>query len=108
MLAAEYRPRAAYDVESIVTYIGQVLHSPQAARTWYENLKNAVSTLCENPDLGRAFEDDRLSLQGRRTFLVGQYRLFYSHDTEMLTIWRVIHTSQDIDDYAIVDLVDQA
>lgn len=106
MLTAEYRPRTAYDVESIVTYIGQVLHSPQAARTWYENLKNTVTTLCENPDLGRVFEDDRLSLKGRRTFLAGHYRLLYSHDAEKLTVWRVVHTSQDIDDYAIVDLVD--
>ena len=106
MLTAEYRPRAAYDVESTVTYIGQVLHSPQAARTWYEDLKSAVAALCENPDLGRVFEDDRLSLKGRRTFLVGRYRLFYSYDAEKLTVWRVVHTSQDIDDYAIVDLVD--
>ncbi len=104
MRKPEYRPRAAYDAESIVTYIGQILKSPKAARAWYENLKDTVSTLCATPDLGRVFEDDRLAIKERRAFLVGKYRLFYSYDTEKLTIWRVIHTSQDIDDYAIVDL----
>lgn len=28
MLEPEYRPRAAYDVESIVTYMGHILKSP--------------------------------------------------------------------------------
>ena len=106
MLEPEYRPRAAYDVESIVTYMGQILKSPQAARAWYENLKNTVSTLCTTPDLGRVFEDERLAIKERRTFLVGKYRLFYSYDADKLTVWRVVHTSRNIDDYAIVDLSD--
>lgn len=106
MLTPEYRPRAAYDIESIVTYIGQVQGMPKAARQWYEHLKNAVAKLCEMPDLGRTFEDERLSMKERRTFLVGSYRLFYSYSDSTLTIWRVLHTSRNIDDYAIVDLTD--
>ncbi|WP_140396383.1 type II toxin-antitoxin system RelE/ParE family toxin [Gordonibacter sp. An230] len=101
-----YRPRASYDIESVVAYIGHVLDSPNAARAWYEQMKGAVSLLCQNPDLGRPFEDDRLALKDRRSFLVGKYRLFYSYSADTLTVWRVVHTSQDMDDYALVDLVD--
>ncbi len=106
MLKAEYRPRAAYDVESIVTYIAQIHKAPLTARAWYEKLKDNVALLCENPDLGRIFSDERLTLKERRTFLVGQYRLFYSYNKDTLTIWRILHTSQDIDDYSLVDLSD--
>ena len=69
----------------------------------------AVLLLCEMPDLGKPFEDDRLAVKGRRTHLVGSYRLFYSYSADALTVvWRVIHTARDIDDYALVDLADWA
>ncbi|MEQ3362513.1 type II toxin-antitoxin system RelE/ParE family toxin [Raoultibacter massiliensis] len=106
MRTAIYRPRAAYDIESIVLYLGQVAQSPDKARTWYDSLQSSVKLLCEFPDLGRTFEDERLTIQGRRTYLVGAYRLFYSYSESELIVWRVVHTSQDIDDYAIVDLCD--
>ena len=48
-----YRPRAAFDVESIVTYISVVLHSPQAAENWYAQLLEALDLLCGQPMLGR-------------------------------------------------------
>lgn len=105
-LKPAYRPRASYDIESIVVYIGQVLDSPNAARAWYERLRDTVALLCETPDLGRPFEDDRLAFKDRRSFLVGKYRLFYSYSADTLTVWRVVHSSQDMDDYALVDLVD--
>lgn len=104
MREPELRPRAAYDVESIVTYISFVLGSPQAAAEWYEGFRAALDLLCEQPDLGRAFHDERLRIQGRRTYLVGSYRVFYSYDAATLTVWRVLHTTQDMDDYALVDL----
>lgn len=61
---------------------------------------------CAMSDLGRPFDDDRLALYGRRTYLVGKYRMFYSYSDEQLTVWRVVHVSQDLDDYALVDLTD--
>lgn len=104
MLAPTYRPRAAYDIESAVLYIATILDSPQAARSWYESLVAKVELLCEFPDIGRILDDDRLLARGMRTHLVGSYRLFFSYDEDELVVWRVIHASQDIDDYALVDL----
>lgn len=105
-LTPMYRPWARYDIESIVVYIGQVPGPPKAVRAWFDSLKEAVSLLCGMPDLGHPFEDDRLVLKGRRSYLVGSYRLFYSYSADVLTVWRVVHVSQDIDDYALVDLID--
>lgn len=103
MLIPAYRPRAALDLESLVVYIGEVLHAPQAARNAYAAIVEAVDQLCATPTLGRPFVDDRLEREGYRSYLAGQYRIFYTHGDEVLTVWRIIHTRQDLDDYALID-----
>ena len=101
-----WRPRATYDIESAVAYLGQVLENPAAARNLYIRVKDQVELLCRFPDMGKPFTDPFLEGRGYRTFLVDQYRLFYTHDEATLTIWRFIHTRRDIDAYALVDFSD--
>ena len=103
MLTPAFRPRAAFDLESLVVYLGEVLGSPQAARETYAAIIDAVDRLCEMPTLGRPFFDDALEREGYRWHLVGHYRIFYTHSAEVLTVWRVLHTRQDLDDYALID-----
>lgn len=105
-LQPQWRPRALYDIESAVAYLGQVLENPLAAKTLYERVRDQIDLLCRFPDMGKPFADPLLEEHGYRTFLVDQYRLFYTHDEETLTIWRFVHTRRDIDDYALIDLVD--
>ena len=104
--SVDYRPRAAYDIESIVVYVGQILGSPRAAKDWYDQLMSTLDSLADLPTLGKRFDDELLSHHDMRTFRVGQYRLFYTFDERTLTVWRVLHTRQDIDDYAIMTLKD--
>ena len=75
-----YRPKAAYDIESAVVCVGQVLE--------------------------KRFDDELLTHHGMRTYRVGQYRLFYTFTEEALTLWRVLHTRHDLDDYALMSLDD--
>lgn len=106
MLASLLRPRAFYDLESIAVYLGEALGLPHKAREVYAKVVEAIDLLCELPDLGRPFDDEMLHVKGVRTYRVGAYRTFYSHDDTTLTVWRVIHMSQDLDDFALVDLAD--
>lgn len=101
MLTPVYRPRAAFDIESIVLYVGEVLKSPQAAKRLYESLRDKVHELCEMPTIGRVFRDELLGRQ-YRCALFENYRIFYSYDEAELTVWRVVHTRQDIDDFALI------
>lgn len=98
-----YRPRAAFDLESIVIYIGEVRGNRTAARQIYASIKKEVEELTAMPTLGRPFLDDALGRQDFRSWLAGSYRVFYTFDDEALTVWRVIHTRQDIDDFALID-----
>ena len=102
-LQPQWRPRALYDIESAVAYLGQVLENPLAAKALYERVRDQADLLCRFPDMGKPFADTLLEGRGYRTFLGDKYRLFYTHDDETLTIWRFVHTHRDIDDYALVD-----
>ena len=104
MREATYRPRAAHDLESILVYLGEVQKAPQAARDLYSEIETAIDLLCETPEPGRRFADKTLVHDDYRSWLVGSYRIFYSYDSELLTIWRIIHTRQDRDGYSIVDI----
>ena len=102
MLEARYRPRAELDIHSAVLYTGEVLGNPVAARKLYEKLMEAIERLRNVPTLGRVFFDDRLEGKGYRSFLVGNYRVFYSFTESELTVWRVVHVRQDIDDFEVI------
>ncbi|HIT44768.1 MAG TPA: type II toxin-antitoxin system RelE/ParE family toxin [Candidatus Aphodovivens excrementavium] len=105
-LEPNWRPRAAHDVESAVVYVGEVLGKPKAAKKLYEDIIVQIEQLRLFPELGRLFSDSILEGRGYRSFLVGRHRIFYSFDEEALTIWRVVHVRQDIDDYALADLLE--
>jgi len=99
----EYRPRAAFDLESIVVYVGEAQGAPRAAKRLYGEIISAVDLLSEMPTLGRRIKDDALSGEAYRWYLSGQYRIFYTYDEDTLLVWRIIHVRQDIDDYAMVE-----
>lgn len=92
------------DLESIAIYIGEVKGLSKAAKNVYAQIMDAVDLLCEMPDLGKQFGDSALEVRGYRTYLAGNYRIFYAHDEETLIIWRIIHVRQDIDDYGLVEM----
>ena len=104
MLKGEFRRRVLFDLESIVIYMGEVLGSSKAAKGIYTQIMDGVGTLCEMPDLGKQFGDSALEAGGYRTYLVGNYRIFYTYNEETLMVWRIVHARQDIDDYGLVGL----
>ena len=92
------------DLESIAIYIGEVKGSFKAAKNVYAQIMDAVDLLCEMPDLGKQFGDSALEVRGCRTYLLGNYRIFYTRDEETLMIWCIVHVRQDIDVYGLVEL----
>lgn len=100
---ADLPPPRGLDLESIIIYVGEVCRNPAAARQTYTSIKAAVKELCAMPTLGRPFIDEALGRRDIRSWLVGNYRVFYTYDEEFLTVRRVIHTRQDIDDFALID-----
>lgn len=103
MLEVTIRPRAQLDLESIYIHIAIVLGSPQAANQTLEKIYGTLERLREFPALGKTWNDSELSRPYRR-MLCGSYWIYYTFTDDELTVWRVFHTSQNIDDYTYVDL----
>lgn len=100
-----YRPRAALDLESAILYVGETCAAPKAAKQLYTSITEALDSLSALPTLGKLFQDDNLAQDSYRSWLVGNYRIFYTYDDEWLTVWRIVHTRQDIGDSALEDIL---
>lgn len=104
MPSVVFRPRAKRDLESAVIYIGEVLDSPEAARKLARSVFDTLELVCSTPRMGMVFEDASLENRVYRWILVDKYRLFYTFENETVTVWRILHCQQDIDDFALMDI----
>ena len=102
MLELRYRRRALLDLESIAVYLGEALGLPNVARQTVADIQQALERLCEFPDLGKPHSDNSLEGQGYKTYIVGNYRIVYTHNASELVVWRIFHVRQDIDEFAFV------
>ena len=102
MLELRYRRRALLDLESIAIYLGEALGLPNVARQTIADIQKALERLCEFPDLGKPHSDNSLEGQGYKTYIVGNYRIVYTHNASELVVWRIFHVRQDIDEFVFV------
>lgn len=102
MLELRYRRRTLLDLESIAIYLGEALGLPNVARQTVADIQQTLERLCEFPDLGKPHSDNSLEGQGYKTYIVGNYRIAYTHNASELVVWRIFHVRQDIDEFAFV------
>ena len=69
MREIRYRPRATFDLESIVVYLGEVQKSPASAQRTYQSVQEAIALLGDMPTLGKPFSDDSLDRKNYRSYL---------------------------------------
>lgn len=98
-----YRPRATFDIESIVIYYSEVCKNTSLARTTYEQISSAIKKLAEMPTMGRPFLYKPSLKHDYRFWLVENHKVFYTYDNNYLTAYRIIHVRQDIDDFALIE-----
>ena len=103
MLDYELRPRTQLDLESIYLYGAVTLGEPTAARSTIERLYQAFENLCALPDMGQTCEFPEIDASFQR-LLIGDHWVYYTHSDKLVTIWRIFHTSQDIDNFTLVEL----
>lgn len=102
MLDIEWRPRAHLDRESIAIYLGMERGAPQAALDAIRAIDEALETVRRFPDSGGHFTDDHLEHEYRTT-LAGSWRIFYRYNTQVLTVYRIMHQRQNIDTYSLIE-----
>ena len=103
MLALEWRPRAQLDRESIALYLGMERSSPETALKVVQEIDAAIERVREFPESGSIFRLDSLEHKEYRFVAAGKYLVFYRHDAETLTVYRIVHQRRDIDVRTLVD-----
>ncbi len=87
------QPSAEEDIDSIVRWIAE--NSPRNAGEWYQRIKNAISSLSQNPKRcpiapeNEFFEEEiRHLLYGRRQYI---YRILFTVHKDVVHVLHVRH-----------------
>lgn len=94
----EYSDPAALDLAEIIKYIKDELSNPQAAERFFNMVEQRLVDLREHPYKFPLYHNERLSEEGTRFVVVGNYIMFYIVDdiNKIVTIARIVYGKQDI------------
>lgn len=94
----KFSNQAAVDLSEIINYISDVLHSPGAAERFYNEVDKRLNLISKNPFMYPLSRDDRLSSEGNRAAVIGNYLMFYMIDeaNTHAYITRIVYGKRDI------------
>lgn len=93
MAPVKYSELASTDLYEHVEYIAQ--DKPSAAYRWLESIESTCELLASNPELG---EQRQSRGHGRcRTFVVGNYVIFFRRAEAGIEVVRVLRGGRDLD-----------
>lgn len=99
-----WRPRALFDLQSIVVYLGYEKGSPQAAKHVHDGIVAAIERVRLFPEIGKKVAIEELRNEGYRQVPAGSYIVFYRYVDAAIVVYRVLHQRQDVDTYDLVSL----
>lgn len=82
-----------------MVYLAVVLKSPHAAEKLLGEFENAIERIAELPNSGQSLSYNELEKRGYHRILVARYWVYYRFTEDTLTIYRILHTNQDIDSF---------
>lgn len=85
------KPQARLDLLDIWAFIAE--DNEAAVDRTLDRIENALRTIAENPEMGRARPELR---PGVRSFPVGSYILFYRVQADAIDVVRVLNSFRDI------------
>jgi addiction module RelE/StbE family toxin len=94
----EYSERAASDLADIIGYISDKLCNPQAAERFYNAVSEKLGLLREHPYMFPLRHDEKLSAEGVRFAVIGNYLIFYlvDDDNSVVSIARILYGRRNI------------
>ena len=88
-------PQAQRDFLEIVSYLADVLKSPQAAKGFMDEFERQLDLLCESPDLFALSRMPELAARGYRPLLVNSYVALVAIEGDVARVAHVFHQTQD-------------
>lgn len=99
-----WRPRADLDRQSIAIYLAVERQSPQAALEAIAGIDAAIERVRLLPDSGGRLRLRDMEHDEYRTVCSNPYTIYYRFDDASITIYRILHQRQNIDDFALVEI----
>jgi len=96
MYKPRYLPVALADLDSIVDYIADTLHAPQAAINFIDAVETGVNRLLSNPYICRVYQPIKPVDDEYRILEVKNYYVFYVVIGNIVEIRRVIYSKRDL------------
>jgi len=95
----KFTEQAAEDITDIVSYISDELHSPGAARRFFNEVNKKLDKISGNPFMYPLSRIDKLRAKGYRAAAIGNYLLFYIADEAdtVAYIARIVYGSRDLE-----------
>lgn len=86
------------DLDSVLQYISQNLHSPIAANRLLNKVSEITSSIHDNPFLYPKYHDEKLSEKGYHYAVAANYLIFYKiYEAEsLISIMRFLYGGQDV------------
>jgi plasmid stabilization system protein ParE len=85
------------EIDGILTYLVDELKSPDAARSFYDDVLKCYRVLEENPYIYSLCLDEMLARQGYRRAVIKNYIIVYqiAEDEPLVKVISVVHGSRD-------------
>ena len=93
-----FSEQAAQDLSDIVEYISNVLCNLGAAERFYNDVNKKLNNISGNPFMYPLTRYEKLSAEGYRVAVIGNYHLFYLvYEAESIAfIVRIIYGKRDV------------
>lgn len=87
------------DLDEIIGYISNSLYNKTAARKLYREVKDKLKKVCEQPKMFPLRSEEELLQGGYRSFVVGNYIVFYTADSDKEIVYAqmMIYGYKDIE-----------
>ncbi|MCL2337807.1 MAG: type II toxin-antitoxin system RelE/ParE family toxin [Firmicutes bacterium] len=94
----KFTEQAEEDLSSIITYIRDDLHSPWAARRFYNEVNKKLSKISDNPFMYPLSRNEKLRAMGYHTATIRNYLLFYIVDETNRSVYipRIVYGKRDL------------
>lgn len=80
---------------AIVSYLADVLKSPQAAAGFMDEFERQLNFVRDNPEIHALSRMPELAARGHRPMLVNNYIALYKLEGDMVVVTHIFHQSQD-------------
>ena len=94
----KFTEQGAEDLYDVIKYLNDVLLSPAAAERFYNEVDIKRNNISKNPFMYPLSRDERLSAEGYRTAVIGNYLLFYvvEEAVSLAYIVRIVYGRRDL------------